>query len=105
MGVAERPPRVSSPGFVRSPANMGRGGLAHPLIERVAGRAAECVARAAQVKACGAGAVLPSSAAAPWANADGATVNRAPGALWSSLARSVLPGRTGAPPLICVIFS
>ena len=51
------------------------------------------------------GATLPSFAAAPWVNADGATVNRAPGASWSSHVPSVPPGRTDEPPLICVIFS
>src|SRR5229473_1678500 len=50
MAVAARPPRASSPGFARSPASMARGRLAHPRIERVAGRAAEPAARSA----CGA---------------------------------------------------
>src|SRR5882724_11132076 len=40
MAVAARPSRASSPGFARSPASMARGRLAHPRMERVAGRAA-----------------------------------------------------------------
>src|SRR6266852_4809468 len=58
-----------------------------------------------EAEACDAGAAPPSFAAAPWANADGATVNRAPGVSWSSHARYGLPGRTAAPLLICDIFS
>jgi hypothetical protein len=80
MVAAARLPKASSVGFARSPASMVRGRLAHRRIERVAGRAAECVAKSAQAEVCGAGAALPSFAVASWANVDGATVNRAPGA-------------------------
>src|SRR6266849_1307887 len=99
--AAVRPPRAFSPGSARSPASMAQGRQAHPRIERVAGRAAERAARSA----CDVGAALPSFAPAPWANADGATANRAPGASWSNRAPFVPPGRTAALPLICVISS
>ncbi len=105
MAVAVRPPRVSSPEFARSPASMAQERLAHLRLERVAGPAAERAARSAQAVACDVGAALPSFAAAPWVNADGATANRAPGASWSSHAPSVPPGRTDEPLLISVIFS
>src|SRR5229473_8143478 len=97
--AAARPLRASSPAFARSPASMARGRLAHPRIERAVGRAAERAARSAQAVACDVGAALPSFAAAPWVNADGATVNRAPAGSWSSHARSAVPERTDVPAL------
>src|SRR5882672_8839405 len=102
--AAARPPKASSPGSARSPASTARGHLAHPRMPRVKGRDGR-VAKLALAVACDVGAALPSFAAAPWVNADGATVNRAPGASWSSHAPFVPPGRTDEPLLICVIFS